>query len=97
MALLKISAPIRASIGTWTSPIGEAFCFLRQLAFADQSPFQGRDAEEILVPIYGNGPPPVGTTSFFYVDQTAEVLYFRVQVHPPRYIALLEPEVVPPN
>ena len=88
MGVLRNSTPLRASVGTWVSPEGESFALLRQVAFNPDSPFFTRDAEEVLVPRYGNGAPPVGTTAFFYVDQDSDVLYFRAGVHPPRYVAL---------
>ena len=88
MGALSQSKPLRASIGTWVSPLGQSFAFLRQIAFSDDSPFVGRDAEEILAPTYGSGPPIVGTNSFFYVDSDSDTLYFRAVFGPARYVAI---------
>ena len=91
MAALKTIRPFRANVGTVVTPEGEAFALLRQVAFDDASPFSGRDAEEILAPTYGSGPPPVGTESFFYVDTDARKLYFRVTFAPASYKIVGDP------
>ena len=91
MGALKTTRPLRATIGTWVTPEGESFAFLKQLAFDESSPFSGRDAESILAPVYGSGPPPVGTESFFYVDTDARKLYFRVTFAPASYKIVGDP------
>ena len=88
MANLNRTGPVVAGPGTLVAPEPDtAITILSQIRI-EQAPFIGCDAESILTPIYGIGPPPDGTTSFFYVNSDAAKLYFRNRIDPIQYTIL---------